>query len=127
MSKRILLFEVKEECKKEIIAICQKQGIETVEIRPKDYQQSLGFLAGIKGFKAEKEIAAGAPFPAAMLVFSGFNDAALDAFVKAYNASGVPKIPLKAVLTQHNVNWTPKQLFGEILKEHQSLAILHKK
>lgn len=52
------------------------------------------------------------------LVFSGFSDEKLDEFLKAYKEKGIEKIPLKAIVTPHNVNWTINELIAELIKEN---------
>lgn len=36
--------------------------------------------------------------------------------------AGVPKINLKAVVTEHNIGWTFRQLYEEIKKEHEQMS-----
>lgn len=62
----------------------------------------------------------GEAFTGEMLVFCGFQNDDLDAFISAYKASGIPRIELKAVLTHFNADWTPKKLFEELSKEHDA-------
>ena len=124
---QILLFQIEKEKEKEIGRICRRLQITVRKIVPKDYGQKLGYLAGITGFSREHAPYAGGAFPAEMLVFSGMDSGQVDLFLKesgeasAENGeSGTEPVGLKAVLTEHNVFWTPAQLFAELLKEaHQ--------
>ncbi len=117
---QILLFQIEKEKEKEIGRICRRLQITVRKIVPKDYGQKLGYLAGITGFSREHAPYAGGAFPAEMLVFSGMDSGQVDLFLKEYRESGTEPVGLKAVLTEHNVFWTPAQLFAELLKEaHQ--------
>ncbi len=62
----------------------------------------------------------GEDFTGEMLVFCGFQNDDLDAFISSYKASGIPRIELKAVLTHFNADWTPRKLYGELSKEHEA-------
>lgn len=62
----------------------------------------------------------GEDFAGEMLVFCGFQNDDLDAFISGYKASGIPRIELKAVLTHFNADWTPRKLYEELSKEHEA-------
>ncbi|MCC8168765.1 MAG: DUF3783 domain-containing protein, partial [Clostridiales bacterium] len=104
-----------------IADICKSQEIRASQVLPADYRQPLGYLAKIKGFTREKAFYRGDKFPDEMMVFSGIDSESLDRFLDAYRASGAVPIDRKAVLPLHNINWTPKQLFAELTKEHQAM------
>ena len=118
MSQVILTFQLQKEKEDAIAAICKSRGIKLLEIPVKDYNQKLGYLAGVKGFSREKAVYDGAPFPAEMLVFSGMDSEQVDIFLVEYKKTGLPAIGLKAVVTPHNVFWTADALFRELMKEH---------
>ena len=59
-------------------------------------------------------------FTGEMLVFCGFASDDLDSFLQGYKQTGVPRVDLKAVLTQYNADWTPKKLFEELSKEREA-------
>ncbi len=121
MPKTILFFEIKAEKKITLTSICKSQGIRTLEVRPSDYQQTLGYLAGITGFPRKKTSYHGDKLPDEMMVFSGMDSESLDQFLDACRESGMQSVDRKAVLTLHNINWTPLQLFAELTKEHQAM------
>ena len=121
MSQTILTFQLQKEKESAIAEICKRLGIRLNAIPTKDYAQKLGYLAGIKGFPQEKVTFSGIPFPAEMLIFSGMNSDQVDMFLKQYKETGLPVIGLKAIVTPYNIFWTAEVLFGELMKEHQSL------
>ena len=118
MGQKILAFEIKRDKREKLQKICDDLGITLMYISSEYYEQQLGALAAIKGFKKKPIKSKELPFISAMIVLSGLNSQELDNFLKAYKKSGMPQIPLRAVLTPDNVFWTPKQLYKELMKEH---------
>ena len=54
------------------------------------------------------------------IIFQGFDDDALQEYLKAYRETGLEKIPLKAVLTPYNMSWTLKELIEQLKEESRS-------
>jgi len=54
-----------------------------------------------------------------MLVMYGFQGEMIDVLLAALRMGGVGKIPLKAVVTQNNINWSSTELYREIKAEHE--------
>lgn len=121
MAQTILEFRMEQNKHEAIAEICERLGIQTIEVPRRDYAQKLGALAGIAGFQREKKIYGGPELPAEMLVFSGMNSDQLDAFLAEYRACGLPVIGLKAVITADNVFWDVEMLFQELLSEHMKM------
>ena len=113
MGQKILAFEIKRDKREKLQKICDDLGITLMYISSEYYEQQLGALAAIKGFKKKPIKSKELPFISEMIVLSGLNSQELDNFLKAYKKSGMPQIPLRAVLTPDNVFWTPKQLYKE--------------
>ena len=93
-------------------------GIQMIFIEKKQYSETLGALAKIQGIPLSNTPDTGAEFPAEMMVFSGMDSQALDRFLKKYRELQIAPITLKAVLTPNNIFWNPRQLYGELQKEH---------
>ena len=55
------------------------------------------------------------------LVFAGFERNELNAMLESLKMSGL-RIPLKAVLTPHNVGWRLLDLIAELKKEHAQMT-----
>lgn len=117
-NKKILLFQVEKDKKKQIVAVCKALDIQPVIVPRGQYEETLGALAGIDGFTLSGKGYAGEPFHTDMMVFSGIPSDALDVFLQEYKAAGIAPIPLKAVLTPHNIFWNVRQLYEELQKEH---------
>ncbi len=122
---KILLFHVASSKEKKIKGICRRLGIGLVTIPGRSYGQKLGFLAGITGFKRENMIYQGEDFSGEMLVFSGITSEKMDEFLAAYREMKLEPIDRKAVVTPHNIFWTPVELYQELEQEHQSFQKIH--
>lgn len=118
MAQLILTFGLDKEKLRAVRGAAQKNGIYVKEISRRDYAQKLGTLAGIQGFTKEKASYDGPDFPLEMMVFSGIDSAQMDTFLADYKKTGAKPVPLKAVITPHNIFWTAEALFKELWKEH---------
>lgn len=114
----ILLFQIENNKAKQIQQICNSLQIRCKQVSPSDFNQTLGYLAGISGFKKGKAPLSEKTFPSEMLVFSGIPQPLLDQFLSRYKQALLSPIALKAIITIHNINWTPWQLVTELQKEH---------
>lgn len=121
MAQFILMFGLDKKKEAAVRSAATVIGATVVDVPRKDYSQKLGALAKVQGFSREKIVYNGLDFPAEMLVFSGMNSTQVDAFLAEYKKQGVPAIGLKAIVTPHNVFWTPEALFKELLREHMQL------
>lgn len=69
------------------------------------------------------------PDPAALLspmreflLLAGMQGDETDRFLSALRTSEIGPIPLKAMLTMHNIFWTPRTLSYHLAEEHQTFA-----
>ena len=124
----LVLYSIKDQKKaQQITVLCKKLGIRTKEVQVKDVDEKVGVLAGI-----EPLAAAGAKKAAPLavldlpeyLIFSGLPEVLLDQFLKEYRQQGIDPIPLKAVVTLHNKDWTVWNLIMELMKERMSMMNL---
>ena len=93
-------------------------GIRQRKVTGGEYNQKLGYLAGIAGFNKEPGASVKGALSGEMLVFSGIDSDGVDAFLASYKETGAAPIGLKAILTPHNVFWSVEQLYQELMKEH---------
>ena len=91
-------------------------------VGPERYHLTLRELANGEGEASEQ---AEEPIPEAMLVFCGLGDALLHQVLEVIRLAKLPPIPLKAVLTASNQEWTTRQLREELLKERETIAAKH--
>lgn len=60
--------------------------------------------------------------PEEVMVLKQFSSQRLDQLLMNLRKAGVPKIALKAVLTEHNSNWTFYHLYQELKEEHEIMT-----
>lgn len=96
-------------------------GIRIKNIAPWQVTQLVGYLAGMEGFE---EQASPDPVPfieEEILVMKHFTGDRIDELLFKLRKAGVPKIELKAVVTESNSKWTFYQLYEEIKEEHETM------
>lgn len=87
--------------------------------------QKIGYLAGMEGFE-KREVSPGyekyAPaMEQELLVFCGLTEERLEELLANLKKAGVPPIPLKAIVTDTNAEWTAYQLYGQLQEEHMQM------
>ncbi len=120
--KKVLLFQIGKEKKKQLVTLCKALDITPVIVPRGQFGEVLGALAGIEGFSLKGQPYGGAGLSSEMIVFSGISSDNLDIFFQEYKKAGIEPVPLKAVLTSHNIFWDVKTLYQELEKEHRSLS-----
>ena len=90
--------------------------------------KKIGFLVGMEGYEDSSETdssqgiegteqQAAAQFASMteeLLVLSGFTDERLDELLDRLRRAGVPKIKLKAIVTETNADWTVYELYHQL-------------
>lgn len=126
-----------------------RMGIRIKNIAPEQIGELVGTLAGMPGFaegeelwkqamaqKESQEADEGAgqadsdttdqesipQIPEEILVMKNFTGRRIDELLLNLRKAGVPKIALKAVVTEQNSRWTFCQLYEEIKKEHLAMT-----
>lgn len=95
-------------------------GARVKRIQAGEAGESVGFLAGVKGFSATGAAAATEP-DEPVLVLCGLVGARLDAALRALRQAGVPREVYRAVLTGENAKWSFAALAEELKRERTSL------
>ena len=99
-----------------------QMGVRIKNITPEQTGQTVGYLAGLPGFQ-EIGMEAGQPvIEEEMLVMKDFTGVRMDQLLMGLRKAGVPKIALKAVVTESNSKWTFEQLYREIKDEHEKMS-----
>ena len=122
MKETILLFNPpqKEELIKVEMALFPLH-VRLKRIRPEDYTQPLGVLAGVKDMERREGAYEGAELPGTLFVFCFFDDNRLNQALAALRRCGAGPFPYKAILTPTNREWTAPDCFEEIRREHEAL------
>lgn len=124
-SKRVIynIDNVRKE--KQLMELCRQLGYNTRKIKPSDADSSVGSIAGIKipNMMSQKEKAPlGYKFPE-IIIFSGLSDGDLDRFLAEYKREGIEPVPLKAIVTQHNISWSLYELVKELQREQIAMML----
>ncbi len=61
-----------------------------------------------------------------MIVMAGFEDKQIDILLKIFKEANIPFIPLKAIVTKVNVNWTFMKLLESVKNEYMELTGMNK-
>lgn len=122
MKETILLFHIpdKETLLKIEMALFPLR-VRMKHVKPEDYHQPLGVLAGIKDAVPAEGTYSGGELPGTMIVFAFFEDKRLDQVLAALRKSGAGSLPYKAILTPTNQFWTAHECFEELRQEHEAM------
>lgn len=122
MKETILLFHVpdKEQLLKLEMALFPLH-VRFRHIQAEDYNQPLGFLAGVSQVKPATEKNSTLTLTDTMFVFAFFDDTRLNQALTAIRRSGAGSFPYKAVLTPTNQFWTAPDCLAELKREHEAM------
>ena len=122
MQESAVLFALSRKHQEKAKEILEKLSIRVRISGREDLPQTVGFLAGCTGFRQKTPEQLEVPrkeaeefFPA--MIMAGLTDSKLDRVLAALRNAGI-QIPLKAVVTSTNQNWTLSQLLRELEREH---------
>ncbi len=91
------------------------------KVDKKDYNQPLGYLAGIDKLSPEEGNDNGDELEDMMMIFAFLSDAKLNQVLAALRKCGAGPFPYKAILTPTNQYWNARQCFEEVKKEHETM------
>ena len=123
----VLLYNIQPaERQDALLALLDRLAMPHKIVTPADADQTPGYLLRHQGFSAT----ATAPFSGTapqgeMLILHGLSNLRLDALLKALRTSGIAPVALKAVVTDTNIQWPLKTLYGHLLLEHMQMRNMH--
>jgi len=86
-------------------------------------RQKVGFIAELDGFEPEMTPSEEIPeITDEIMLMKNLTGPRIDALLAAFRKAGIPKINLKAVLTETNKNWYFADLYKELLREHHEMS-----
>lgn len=104
-------------------AVLVRMGIRIRNVSPQQVNQTVGYLLSVDGYEAVPEEAGELPvIGEEMLVMKQFTSRRIDELLVNLRKAGVPKIALKAVMTENNCGWTFYQLYQELREEHEKMT-----
>lgn len=106
-----------------------RMGIRIKNVAPEQMMEPIGGLLGMPGFKdtydgCEEQEGTVLKCPEVteqVLIMHNFSGSRLDELLVNLRKAGVPKIDLKAVVTESNAAWTFYKLYEEIKEEHEKM------
>ena len=108
-------------------SVLVRMGVKIRNVAPDQVMESVGYLAGVPGFEkrevlqqpeAEEKIP---QITEQMLVMKDFTSRRIDTMLLNLRKAKVPKINLKAIVTEQNAGWSFYHLYEEIGEEHRRM------
>lgn len=126
-SELVLLYGLKENRAKEqtVQKVLQRLNMSCRILSEEMLGETLGFAAGIPGFKESSSPYMGDGFDEEVLIMSGLTDQRLNQLLTALRNEEA-SIRLKAVITPHNRGWKLCDLFGELVEEHETVGAFNR-
>lgn len=121
MKEVVLMFNLKD--KDYGIAMGHILSQFNVDVRfvdEENHDQTIGYLVGADGFEVTQSVN---KFSDEMLVFYNFIGNQVELVFEIFENANLPYIPLKAVTTPNNIEWSAISLRNEVLKEYESLMV----
>ena len=95
--------------------------IQVKKVEKEDFNQPIGYLAGIEGVEPAAEKFDGDGFDEEMIVMHNFTNKTIDSLIKALNKCGVGRVPLKAVFTPTSKDWASLTLIKALKADHEEM------
>lgn len=117
MQAKLLCYNLPDDKADYISALCYDMdiGMRTVE-----KNELLKPLSELCGFDTQTEkVYSGEGFKEEMLVLCFFTHELLNSFLYSFRQRGIKPVALKAVLTEHNFEWSSLKLYEDIKQEHE--------
>ncbi len=126
MEETVLLYNIdKTEPGKAMISILKKLDVKVVIVKTKDLMNPVGYLLGNSDYKRSTDKIKEVPQDE-MMVLSGFNDKQVDVLLQIFQKANIPFIPLKAIVTETNIEWSFLQLLNNVKNEYMHLTGMNK-
>lgn len=122
MKPTVLLYNFNDgDRNKQITLALMPLGFRLKKVGKEDYNQPLGYLAGLKEVSPVEGHYTGDELGGEMLIMVGMNSGQIDSLLQAFRKNGIPKVKCKAVLTSTNQHWNAIDLYDELKREHDTL------
>lgn len=115
----VLLYNIRDEAKRLKIGFAaRKLGVAVRSVAPEEFGHPIGSLLGLEGFSPSD--ASAEPFEAEMLLMHELSPVQFSGFLEALRRGRTP-VALKAVVTEHNIDWSSAALCHELQREHEAM------
>lgn len=124
----ILFYNLDNETGRKLKFVCLKHKIRIKSVEKDQYALQIGSIAGVISTDSadvadpSSQEAPAQDFSDEMLVFCHFSNALLDTFLLEFKKNRIPRIALKAVLTEQNIFWNSYVLHEELKREHEQMS-----
>ena len=122
----VLTFNLPEDVFARVRSLSTALGVRVKAVPQESFTLPIGAMAGMPA-KAVHVPVEHATFVDPMLVMCNLDEAQFNQFLRMLRTPGIPRIPLKAVLTPHNAGWNALMLYEELSREHEAMRRLHGK
>lgn len=99
-----------------------RMGVRIVNVSKAEYLQKIGALAGMDGMTKSEPEYEGEGFQEEMIVLHNFTDRQINDMLRLFREKDMPKIGLKAAVTETNSKWNSLELYEEIKREHEQMS-----
>ena len=118
IQETVLLYNIdKTEAGKAIISILEKLDVKVVIVKTSDLMCPLGYILKLDGYQRGTE-ALTSILNDDMMVLAGFEEDQIDILLEIFKKANIPFIPLKAMVTNTNIEWTFKHLLDNVKREY---------
>lgn len=118
---RVLLFNfIREDRRKKVKAVLFRTGIPVREIPPQDQGRTLAELLDPEAVASPAEVP-DKPFSEEMILMHGLTQVQFHSFLDGLKRGGI-SVPLKAVSTETNREWSARRLYEELSAEHRAMT-----
>ena len=118
---RVLMYNFADEKRRRAVkALLFRFSIPCREVPAEEQHHPLGAVLELEGFEAGEEEEENA-FRDEMLVMHDLSRRQFNGLLGGMKQAGV-QVPLKAVVTAHNVGWSGARLCRELRAEHEAMA-----
>lgn len=121
MKQFALFYNFDEERFRKIKFSLAPLKISAVAVRKSDYNQPIGYLAGIKNVEPNNSRIFLEDFQDEMIVMHNFTNYSVEQLIKALVKCGIGRVALKAVITPTNKDWNSVQLYKAIKADHMEM------
>lgn len=117
MQAKLLCYNLTGDRARFVNALCAEMNIDMQMVDKSEYSKPLSELLG---FDTQADIKyTGEGLTDEMLVLCFFTQDMLKNFLTAFRQNGVKPVALKAMLTEHNFEWSSIELYNDLKKEHE--------
>ena len=122
MKASILCYKIGTQKMAQLRAVAAPLRIAVKEVAPEEIHQKVGYLAGLSGYESA-EPAADMPQGAygEFLLMCDLSKVQFDLLMGAFQRKRIAPIPVKAMMTPTNRDWSFTALMEEVNREHQSM------